>query len=398
MFLETLNTGWVDDCLAELKGVATEQDTLGEGRVLIEAIRDLPKTLEALERREPPPNLYSTLVLASAAYVVSEARHLAGAGSFVKKLTDCANAREFGQFFDTLWEGEVAVYFRNTMRSPTVKFEPGSHPDVWASGAPGGPADLIPIECKRISPIWKEGEEISALADGLFRLFIDHEAESEPLKVIVWLHEDAERIDPEDVFTTVVGLAERMCGCGSTTGWSTATSVSGTFQVSVALAGDDGRSAERSIEIKDVPAKGTLLTSVVTQYLGKPQDPVRLRGLLQIRSDVLPHRIGRLEANLEEAIEQVANSTGHDEAGVVALRLRPPRGKGDLYEADRIVRRKLAELNASHVGLVCLFWNESERQEEPRVTQLDGTWSREVVQGYHLKPYFIPNRQATRCK
>lgn len=382
--IEILGRDWLDLRLAALrpssKGVRQH-----DGDRLLRALSEYPAMLEAMRHLQKPPDLDVYLFLGAVAQVASECGRSPGGEHFAKKLGELARSDQFSGFFDTLFEGEAALYWREQMHAESIEFPNASHPDFWATVRLREAPLMIANECKRISPSDPKElarETLSARVDEeVGRLWSTNGA----LKVIVWLHGPTTEIDEAgilDLLRCAVVDARKDPGA-----WFTVGAPTGAFQVSAALAPEQGQWAEREIRIEDVPAVGPLRVCIETHYLGKTQDPTRLKYVLSIRSDVLPNSIGAFERNLVDAVRQLSKSDV-GVTGAVNVRIRPPRALGDLFEADAIVRRVLRESAADHVGLVILYWNETERQEGAW-RAIDDHTERDVQASYSLQTHFI---------
>ena len=384
--LDILGREWVTERIATLKNEASTAPSFDEGRQLLSALEAYPRSLETLRKNGSPSNADSWLFLAMVAFVACECAKASGGQHFTKKLRDLARAGEFGHFFDTLFEGEAAVYWRDQMQARSIEFPDGNHPDFWANIVLQGHELRIANECKRVSPVDRVEAASDALSARLEQEVRKLQALLGALKVIVWLHVPAAEIDVStivDLLRTVTKAAASSKG----NQWHTDSDATGTLQVSIALDREHGEWREQQITIDDVPAVGPLRVSVETRYFGTPQDPRRLKYVLSVRSDVLPNRIGAFEKNLVKALRQVTLSK-ESTSGVVNVRIRPPRALGDLFEADGIVRRVLRDKRADHIGLVILFWNEGDR-EEGDWEIVDRERRREVIVKYALQAHFI---------
>ncbi|PYO62968.1 MAG: hypothetical protein DMD49_01310 [Gemmatimonadetes bacterium] len=389
--MRTLGEKWIRDRLAKLLRSSKAPLPRDEGSRLLGALAEYPDMLRALEAGQAPRDPHLQLSLGTVARVVSECSAVPGGKRLRRRLRRHAQADRWAEFFDTLFEGEAALYWRNQMQA-RVEFPAKDHPDFLAAVSLVGHEFFIPNECKRIEPVEKRESELeqfaAALDPDVHAWVVGHA----PVKVVVWLHEEAARISRVEVVGLITDLAAKAVEPSVGVRWLTASHPKGLFQVSVASAGKDGEVKERPIKINDIPAVGPLLVRTKSVYRGQPQDPVSLVYAVSVRSDALPNRIGALERNLNEAVAQVAVSTTKA-PGVVNVRIRPPRALGDLYEADAIVRRVLRSLDAEHIALAVLFWNESER-EEGDWQQVEGQSQRVVTVGYGLIPYFIAHGRA----
>jgi len=389
--IATFGEEWISSRIASLTDSEKAPLPSDNGSRLLAALGKYPDMLRALEARQAPRDPNLLLHLAMVAWVVSEGSTLPGGAQWSNRLGDLARADRWERFFDALFEGEAALYWRNQMRATRVELPKEPHPDFVATVNLHGHEFSMPNECKRIEPFERRESDVERFAarlDEELHAWVDSHA---PVKAIVWLHEEVTRISDADVMRLFAEVATKALQPSSASRWLTASHPTGLFQVSVAAAGEAGELKERPISVSDVPAVGPLLVRTKTVYRAQSQDPVSLRYVLSIRSDVVPNRVGALERNLNKAISQVALSTKKAH-GVVNVRLRPPRALGDVYEADAIVRRVLRTLDAKHVGLVVLFWNEGEREEE-EWRQVEGKPQRNVTVAYGLVPYFIAHER-----
>jgi hypothetical protein len=362
----------------------------GDETTLLDQIADAIEWKSELEKGERH-NIQHLLEFAFTAGTILYAAERPGGEFFIERIRALSEAGAGAGYHDLLFEGEVAVYFQQQVGAARVEFEAGPHPDLWVTLGSEQNKLRVPVECKRIQPIDLKSVSEEALATRLEDALVEFERERFPIKVIVWLHGEPKDSTAGEIIQLVRDLMRVVSDPISDVGWKTASTADGLVQVSAASLGEFGEMREREIRIDDVPAKGSHRIRIQTVYLGKSQDPARARLVLSVRNDAIPARVGAFERNLHKAIHQLALSALKGLPGIICIRLRPPRGLGDLYEADRIVRRKLQESSAEHVTLVGLFWNEAERTEGQQIVQEDGSWFREVEVKYSLVPYFIAN-------
>lgn len=308
-------------------------------------------------------DVHSQLFLAMIGYVIAQCEEAEGCSRLFKRLRDLARAGDYGQFFNVVFEGEAAVYWKEQMQAAAISFPASHHPDFWADCHVTGALLRLANECKRIAPADvrdHEGERLLADLDVEVGQIYQ---ECGALNVIIWLHARVSNLNTAELASLLKKVAQDAAAHSPNGSWHTASDAQGLYQVSVAAVPALGEWAERTIQIEDAPAVGPLLCRVETRYLGKLQDPARLKYVVSVRSDVLPDRIRRFESNLGDAMNQVLKSA-YTAPGVANIRLRPPRDLGDLYEADAIVRRALSDQRAAHVALVVLYWSEAEVNQE----------------------------------
>lgn len=382
--IEIIGPDWLEPRIAALPPLSTGLPQT-DGERLLRALSTYPAMVAALKSGQSPADPFAHLFLAMVGLVASQCARAPGGEQFARKLRDLARANQFSGFFDTLFEGEAALYWRDQMRAESIEFPDTSHPDFWATLRFEQVDPRIANECKRISPGDPKELAREALSARLEKELREVWSTDGALKVVVWLHVPTEEIDENELLGELRRVVADSHGVPGA--WFTGGEPKGSFQISVALAPKEGEWAEREIRIDDVPAVGPLRMCVETRYLGKAQDPTRLKYVLSVRSDVLPNRIGAFEKNLVKAVGQLTQTTVAA-TGAINIRIRPPRALGDLFEADAIVRRVLRDMEADHVALTVLYWNEAERQEEPWQTVDDHT-QREVLARYSLKTHFI---------
>lgn len=352
-----LGTWTAEDKWARLQDVPAGSPLLGIFRY-VAALRhlDAGRALEGSSQSE----IQNLLAAASAGHVLNAASRMPGFEARYKTLKELAAAGQFERFLDTLFEAESAVHFVEQMGSCAAGFEAGAHPDLWAWFEQDECATAYPCECKRIEPIDRVQEQQEALAAAL-EVAID-EAGVAPSVILVDLHEKAARVDAEELVTVIRHIEPRLDTSGSS--WITASAPDGKFQITMRYLGELAEMKRRPALLPDIKPSGSMRVRTETIFEGSDQDPVAMRSVIRLRSDRLPDRIGAFERNLTKAVEQLRRLASAHSCGFITVRLRPPRGLGDLYEADQIVRRVLAERTAWHVGLVVLLWNEGEEVRE----------------------------------
>ncbi len=349
---------------------------------MVRALRLLEAEPEWLPAGRPTSEIIDVLALAMAGYVLDEAAKMDGFRALESKLRDLASAGQFNYFLDILFEGETAIYCRDGLGASTVRFEKGHHPDIWFElpTAPGAPN---PCECKRIEPHDHHQREQRALAESVNKQLAQMSLPR--MKVLVHLHRPAESVSSSQLLDLVEGLGRQ--ATDEPEKWHTASTSDEAAQITVQALAQLGEMECRPVVIDDIASVGELIVRAETVYEGLAQDPVAMKSLVRVRSDVLPNRIGAFERNLHKAVAQLDLSVAERGFGTVSVRLRPPRGLGDLYEADRIVRRVLDAQQADHVGMVMLLWNEAEDDHAPKAE--NGLRDRTVA--YHLRPHFVTN-------
>jgi hypothetical protein len=379
---------WIDEVrrLPDLRALGAKAGDCQEGTNFLRALRahasgaDDPQAVQ--DRADPQLRLN----LGCIALLVDQVQAIEGGARIRAQLGDLAVAWQFDRFFDRLFEAEAALHWSRSSGVTRIVFPVEAHPDFWSDLAVAGRTFPYPHECKRIQSEDPHGRALNTLAESVEHRVRELWSTIGALKLTVWLHVPAEQIRADALLTDLAHLAAQAQADGSTA-WHTRSDANGSYQVSLARAPEWGDFASRTIELPDIPACPVLRVCTETKYRATALDPVRLKYVVSVRSDVLPRRIGAFERNLTKALRQLPKSAA-GVPGIVNVRLRPPRDLGDLYEADAIVRRVL-ESDAGHdLALVCLFWNESEREEGPwRATgELP---ERDVTALWHLRVHYV---------
>lgn len=337
--------------------------------------------VDSLRRREVPDDAADFLRFAHLCRTVDLCAGLRGGDEFLQRLRAALRSGQFGQFEDALFEGEVATYWLSQMRAASVEFgDPSGHPDLRARMVSPNIAVTVALECKRVQPVSTATRRLSVKVDALEKQFARISDAHGGLKCIVWLHTDPS----EQLVNRLVAAVEQLASSlqPSSSGWLTGGDMNGAFQVSLARLGAAAVRQDSEHVISDVPSHPVLVVRS-EEVVGSGH---RVKSLLSVRSDKLPHRTGNLRENVLKAIDQLAHfSPG--EIGMIAIRLRPPQAMGDLWETDRTVRGALAQRSAQHVALVAVFWDEQTTQVEELE---NGT---ERIAARSLRPYFIANSE-----
>ena len=383
-----LDRDWVNSLVTTLNRSATARAGGDRARLLLPLAMhvDLLSDLEA-GRTPTDPNVL--LKLGFLAYIVSRCAAFPGGDRFVDKLRTQAHAETFKQFFDTLFEGEAAVYWSDQMGSTSVEFPDAHNPDFLATITIAGHQFQFANECKRIAPQDQREVDQDGLGARLEQAVRDLHSIVGGMKVIVWTHVTTDQLDESALLEVLERLMHLAATSPSDPRWIAESAGDGTFQVSVSAAGEAGEFHARSIQVTDVPDVGPLRVSMETVHVANPPGPTRLKYIVSLRSDAVPNRVGNLEQRVGKAIEQLLGS-GNGASGAINIRIRPPRGIGDLLEADQLVRKKLRSPAAARIGLVTLFWNEGERDESDLSKEL-GEPARQVTSKSHLRAHFISN-------
>lgn len=386
---DTLGDEWVREELA-----AADGSTLSSAPVLdiVRAFGRLTAWLEALQKGAGVSEEALFFKFVMVAHVLSRAKAVEGFEGFRDELRSLARAREAERFYDKVFEAEVAVYFSDNMGAEWARFGPkAGHPDIWTGFPVLHSRLLLPTECKRISPQAEHDRDIDMLSvqleDQLRRISSTHG----PLKAIVWLHGKVSAIAREAVTAVLEQLGNTIGGMPATSSWITASHPEGKFQVSVARLGFAGEFQPPGIHVADVSAAPALLVRSEVRRKTETETEVRITSILSVRSDRKPAPMGKFRERLDEAIGQLCSPPISPSPGAVALRIRPPRDLGDIYEHDRAVRTRLEAPDAERVAFVVLFSNVSERVEGSEIVGQDGNTAKEVTAAYHFRPYFITN-------
>lgn len=377
---------WTSDDRAAQVLAAPAGSELAAGQPLIRALRTLAAApIDFAERTTG--EVTEILALGVAGYVLERATTLPGYSRFANELRAHAVAGRFAKFLDALWEAEAAVHFHDGSDELNARFEPSPNPDIWVDVNRGGEVVAYPCECKRIGTADPKQQDLNE-----FVLAVDawvEQSQLPPMKVLVHL-----RTRPDAALLEAVTAALGDFGVRVASGldaWATTSVAEGTAQVTVQPLGELAEMQRRPVNVEDVAPVGPMVCRAETVYEGETQDPVAILSLIRVRSDVLPDGVGGFERNLKKAIDQLQRSPSQGPVGFVAVRIRPPRGLGDVYEADRIVRRVLKETGATHVGFVMLAWNESEEERQ----QLDEPGAHRRLLEYHLRAHYVTNPSAS---
>jgi hypothetical protein len=355
---------------------------------ILEGFPLLDQWLAALDESREPPNGHLMLKLAMVASIIRDGLKLSNSAEWRRKLISHAFLPEDRPFYDTLFEGEFAMFWANHVVrvSGAAAFGPPSgHPDLWLSVVTQlGPLKL-PAECKRIAPRGEKDSGRDAFAKAMDERVRALISDYHPIKCVIWLHR---HVSVEDV-SAVTDLVERLVAASAKTEhWLTGCDPAGEVQVSVCALGEVGEFGTRTISIQDVEVKGSVHASAEIDRR-EDGDIHRLKSILSVRSDVPSDRLGSLRKRFRKAVlDQLPRADG-GAPGVVALRIRKPQAMGDLLEVDRIVRAEMERGDPRHIALAALLWNEGERLAE--AIEVDGEPATEKLLAYHLRAYYVAN-------
>ncbi len=385
---ETLEDEWVRSELASVDGSHPNKQPVLD---IVRAFERVPTWEAELEKRAGVSDANLFFRFTMVAHILSRARTVEGFEDFRDELRDLARARATDGFYDKVFEAEVAVYFADNMGAQWARFGPkAGHPDVWTGFPVLNTQLLLPTECKRISPQADHNRDIDTLSEQLDRHLRAICEKHGPLKAIVWLHGKVSAIPPSKLTMALEELGNGIGVAPTSLSWTTTADPEGAFQVSLARLGSAGEFQPPGIRVADVPAAPALVVRSEVRHKTETEIEVRMTSLLSLRSDRKPPPMGKFRDRLGEAIEQLCGLISPS-PGAVALRIRPPRDLGDIFEHDRAVRARLASADAERVAFVVLFWNVSERVEGVETVAPDGETATEVTAAYHFRPYFITN-------
>lgn len=356
---------------------------------LLEGFRQLDDWLRHLGEPREPPNVQLMMRFAIAAMIVSRCAEMKDSSTWQARLRAHAFLSDQEPFYDTLFEGELAMYWADyvALQRHGASFGPPTgNPDVWLGLSTHRGRVAIPAECKRVAPRGEKDQAHDAFSSLLEAQVGSLSAEHYPFKLVVWLHCDMSARDVPDVMRLVEDLIPVARHHGR---WVTAFDREGYTQVSLCSLGTDGEFHQNTISVTDIEAKGHLAASLEIKH----GEAHRVKYIVAVRSDVQSDRLGSLRKHFLKAARDQLPRAANGMPGVVALRVRPPRQLGDLLEADQLIRTAMTLPNTEHAAMAVLFWNEDERQEE--AIEHEGRPATEKMIAYHLRPYFIPN---PRCR
>lgn len=346
---------------------------------------------EALRAEQPVPDVGILIRFAMLCHVVNRCSVLAGAEHFLRQIRDALASQSFDQFEAALFEGEVAIYWLDQMRATSVEFgPPAGHPDIWATLQLGASAVRIAIECKRLQAVSDEVRRLQGLADDLEGSYKATVESHGPLKCIVWLHQDVSLQDSAPLKRSIAELADRLPVRAEESAWTTSGEPSGSYQVSLARLGRASEFQSPGPVVDDVPAEPVLVVRSQMRRETEIRSTSRITSILALRSDRVASRIGNLRENLSRAIDQLSSRLP-GEIGSVAIRIKPPRALGDLWEADSAVRASIVRKNAANVALVILFWDESETSRASLGSSDQAPQNSQVHAAHSLRPHFVSN-------
>jgi hypothetical protein len=349
---------------------------------------------QALREQQRSDDVTDFVRFAMMCQVVTRSATLPGAENFLQRLRDALAARALDQFEEGLFEGEVAIYWLDQMHAVSVEFGPPSgHPDLLAVLAIGSARIRVAIECKRIQPVGSDERQLGITAEEIDKGLQAITASRGALKCILWLHRPLPSTEAAVLLAEIDKLAATLPAHASSDSWITNGESTGAYQISLARVGHASEFQTAGPQIEDVPAEPVLISRAQVRHTEEGAVESRVTSLLSVRSDQLANRIGNLRDNVNNAIDQLAvYSSG--EIGAVAVRIRPPRALGDLWEADRALRASLVRKAANHVALAVLYWDESGSQREPLDVSDPANPASVVYVSYSLKPYFVANPAA----
>lgn len=373
------------------------QNSPDTGIAVIKHFNRVPEWLNFLQVQTEPPDVGALVDFSYTAYLVREAAALENAGPWLRTLREKVRTGNIEQFLDSIFEAETALYWRDQLRALRVKFGPKRWPDVWVTLNIGPNEVPVAVECKRIRESVEERLR-SSFAEKLEQKFNHSSEGAVPLKTIVWLHRSTRKGDELAIAGAIRRLAGRITDTTDDLTWYTVSDSDGDYQVSLAPLGPTGEFQEPMLNISDVPPHPVLVSRSELNVVSQEKILVRFTSILSVRSDQARDPVGNLLTHFEKASRQSKRAyealtpPTSGEIGSVAIRLRPPRTQGDLFEAEALIRDALKRPEHDHIALVTLFWDESERQENP--LEFDGVPATEKIHARHLKPYFIPNNRS----
>ncbi len=329
------------------------RDFIDDLPMLVQGFRRLAEWLETLRTASKPIWPETLLDFVRVLKVLHDISTLTGGDRVRSELQCTAHGENWPSFFDKLFEAEVALFLGQRGAKEPEFGPPGRNPDLWVRWPLPDGVVRVAVECKRINRA-KESQYTHRLAKELSDLG-ERQSLSTGLKAVTWLHRSFDSNESwavEDAKLVAPSL-RLLLGDPRAENWVTVSDKRGDVQLSVALA-----------TAADITPNGTVngLGSAgevdVVALRHTDTGELLLRCAVNVRDERTSNRIGDLEGNLRQACRQANKEVLEGAPGIVAIRLRQPVDKGDVFEADRIVRQTLAKGNERRVSLVILFWDE----------------------------------------
>lgn len=281
-----------------------------ESEGLLLGMFDVPQAFErvsawaqSLSRREAPDDSSEFLRFALLCMTVDTCAGLQGGNTFLERLRAALRSGQFDQFEDALFEGEVAAYWLNQMQAVSVQLgDPAGHPDLWAHMVGGDISLRVALECKRIQPTSTAARLLSLKVEEIEKRFAAFSEAQGGLKCIVWLHAEPSEAIGTRLLAAIERVSTMLPSSAAGSVWHTLGDEPGAFQVSVARLGVAAVHQKTEHRITDVPAEPVLVVRS-EEIVGVGH---RVKSVLSVRTDRVPHRTGNLSENVLKAIDQLA--------------------------------------------------------------------------------------------
>ena len=319
---EALGSDWVAAELAQMSGTHDGDSPfyLIDWLHTFEGWRDSSFEGDFPGERETLTRLFHHLL------VISYALNFRRSDAWRRELRDAAHSGDDAGFRNILFEAETAFFFGQQEGTSSVSFGPyNGRPDLWVTlNEVGGKRD-VPVECKRIQPKSRRERQFSDLQASL-------------------REELTSSIELDSAIK--VGIRIRYPFAASATSW---------------IIPEISRLIDRAKQENESVITGEARQGLaqITIEIHEGSEP-RIEEL-KIQTDAIWNRVGQLDQNVRTATNrQLATVATKSEPGWVAIRIRPPQGLGDLYEAETTVRPIIEPSGRDHLELVALFWDEME--------------------------------------
>jgi len=378
---DILGRDWLEAAIAGLGRYPLDSQPL-----LLTGFSKLEEWLSKLRGKEGQTDVQQALRFAMLLWLICNAGELTGNGNFYESLRGAARREDWQAFFDTLFEAEVGVYWANQSIGLAEFGPPRGNPDLWLECPTPLGVLRMPTECKRISPLPVSSVEQDRLCTAIREWIEDPGNQAPPLKVSILLRRPAVAGLSRWICDLLRDLINQIKAGEPSDQWQTVGDPKGSFQVSACSLGAAAEWQESQVNVDDIDLEGSVQVNSQVDRTADGKYKYRVKSIVSVNSDLAMDRVGGLAQNVSDAMNQLAKLGTLTMPGIIAIRIRPPRTKGDLLEADLVVRQTLLKENARHVAMAVLFWNEAENVGSSR-TEL----SRENFAVYHIKSYFIVN-------
>lgn len=331
---------------------------LNDAYVLVRGVEQLDHLPQADDSVESGEIGREHMIALAAAHTLKQLGTWSGFDCWYRELRAHFQRGDFPRALDHLAEGEAGLLHLQLLGASSGQLGGAENPDVSILMERGKESWQHAIECKRIRRTYSESLTSFGLA--LHEELRPLVKKQGPFALSIWLHRPAKKIKVGSIVAAIAAILKNWKPRDEGS-WITTSSSDSEWQISVRAMPEYRNPSTGPIVIDDLPVDASMVASYsFRQGIDGPEE-FRAGPAIRIKTSVLENRIGSLEARLNIALSQMPKSATSTSPGSIAVRVKAPAKKHDLFEMDQVVRARLRKNATGEVAFVLLFWDECRR-------------------------------------